>query len=517
MTTARTNVSKKPKTSKTLNASASTLAMREVDVLIIGAGPSGLSACIKLKEKGITDTVILDLASRIGGTWAMNDYPGLSCDVPSEMYSLGYAPNPNWSRTYAPQAEIRQYLENVAQQFDIVGHIHLNTTVTDARWDTPSQRWIISTGSGSGSGTVYSAKIFVPATGFIGEAKMPSFPGQEKFKGTIFHSGMWNHEHDLRGERVAVIGCGASAIQFLPVIQPQVKQLISFQRTPSWVLPKPDFAMPSAVSKLFGYAPTLQKLVREMALLGVEPSLPLFMRERVLRAATHPIGRFNINRSISDPEMRKKLTPEHTLGCKRPLFSNDWYAALAKPNVTVLFQGLSHITATGVVAEDGSEHKVDTIIFGTGYAVAEPAIYRIIKGADGRSLSATWHGEPRAYQGMAIHGFPNMFMMLGPNSHNVQGSVMWTAEQQAIYIASAVKRAFDNRISRFDVKKSVQDAFNNSIDKLLARMPIRPDVCQSYYLDAGGRNHFVWPEYGVVIKHKLLNFQITDYQVFAQD
>lgn len=508
-TTASAKASKTPKASKPSRAAAGQALVTAVDVLIIGAGPSGLSTCIKLKEQGITDTVILDLASRIGGTWAMNDYPGLSCDVPSEMYSLGYAPNPNWSRTYAPQAEIRQYLEDVAHQFNIVGHIRLNTTVTDARWDSTAQRWIISTHGGA----IYSAKIFVPATGFIGEAKMPSFPGQEKFKGTIFHSGMWNHEHDLHGERVAVIGCGASAIQFLPVIQPQVKQLISFQRTPSWVLPKPDFSMPSLVSKLFSYAPALQKLVRETALLGVEPSLPLFMRERVLRAITHPIGRFNINRSISDPEMRKKLTPDHTLGCKRPLFSNDWYAALAKPNVKVLFQGLSHITETGVVADDGSEHEVDTIIFGTGYAVAEPAIYRIIKGADGRSLSETWNGEPRAYQGMAIHGFPNMFMMLGPNSHNVQGSVMWTAEQQAIYIASAVKLAFNNRIGSFEVKKLVQDAFNSSIDKLLARMPIRPDVCQSYYLDEGGRNHFVWPEYGVVIKRRLHNFKITDYQV----
>ncbi len=481
-----------------------------VAVLIIGAGPSGISACIKLKEQGIRNVVILDAASRIGGTWALNDYPGLRCDVPSEMYSLGYAPNPNWSRTYAPQAEIQQYLEGVAHDFGIVPQIQLNTTVSDAHWDAKALRWIVTTSTGA----VYHAKVLVSATGFIGEAKMPSFPGQETFKGTIFHSGMWNHDHDLTGERVAVIGSGASAIQFLPAIQPKVAKLVSFQRTPSWVLPKPDFAMPKAVSRLFKHLPSVQRLVREGALLSLEPSLPIFLHERVLRAATHPIGLFNINRSIPDAAMREKLIPDHTLGCKRPMFSNEWYSALAQPNVEVVFQGLSHITENSVVADDGSSFEVDTIIFGTGYAVAEPAIYRIIKGADGRSLSELWQGKPRAYQGMAIHGFPNMFMMLGPNSNNVQGSVMWTAEQQSVYIARAIKAMFDVDAQQFQVKQAVQDEFNTRIDKLLARMPIRPDVCKSYYLDEAGRNQFVWPEFGLVIKHKLHHVQMADYDVY---
>lgn len=492
-------------TTKTANSILKTIA---VDVLIIGAGPSGLSTCIKLKEQGIHDTVILDLANRIGGTWALNDYPGLFCDVPSEMYSLGFSPNPNWSRTYAPQAEIQQYLENVAHQFKIVDHIKLNTKVTDARWDATKQRWLIST-----SDQLYSAKFFVPATGFIGEAKMPEFPGQDTFRGTMFHSGMWNHEYDLTGKRVAVIGSGASAIQFLPMIQPQVKELISFQRTPSWVLPKPDFAMPKVLNKLFKFAPVLQKTIRESALLSLEPSLPIFMNVSVLRAATHPLGLLNIRMNVPDKVMREKLTPDHTLGCKRPMFSNSWYAALAKPNVKVLFQGLKRITETGVVAEDGKEYPVDTIIFGTGYAVAEPAIYRIIKGADGRSLSDTWQGNPRAYMGVSIHGFPNMFMMLGPNSQNTVGSVMWTAEQQSIYISKAIKALQNNGTKVVDVKQTVQDKFNKDIDKRLKRMPVRADFCKSYYLDASGRNHIIWPEYGFVIKHKMSHFKPSDYDL----
>ncbi|ENX17467.1 hypothetical protein F895_00606 [Acinetobacter sp. CIP 64.2] len=336
-----------------------------VDVLIIGAGPSGLSTCIKLKQQGINNVVILDLASRIGGTWALNDYPGLFCDVPSEMYSLSFAPNPNWSRTYAPQAEIRQYLEDVAYKFDIVPQIQLGTEVVEARWDKALNRWMINTADGQS----YSAKFFVPATGFIGEAKMPSFPGQEQFKGTMFHSGKWNHEYDLTGKRVAVIGSGASAIQFLPAIQPQVGHLYSFQRTPSWVLPKPDFAVPNIVKKVFKKAPLLEKMIREGALWSLEPSLPVFMNIKIMEKL-HALGKLNINLSIKDPEMRRAITPTHTLGCKRPMFSNNWYDALVKPNVSVLFQGLSHITKNGVVGEDGKEIAVDTIIFGTGYAVA---------------------------------------------------------------------------------------------------------------------------------------------------
>ncbi|AWL28904.1 NAD(P)/FAD-dependent oxidoreductase [Acinetobacter defluvii] len=477
-----------------------------VDVLIIGAGPSGLSTCIKLNEQGIRNSIILDMASRIGGTWALNDYPGLFCDVPSEMYSLGYAPNPNWSRTYAPQAEIRDYLEGVATKFKILDQIKLNTEVTEAIWDESQKVWNIQTRDGQ----QYVAKFFVPATGFIGEAKMPSFPGQEKFKGIMFHSGKWNHAHDLTGEKVAVIGSGASAIQFLPAIQPKAGHIYSFQRTPSWVLPKPDFAVPQAVKILFKKLPLLEKTVRQSALWSLEPSLPVFMNEKLMQKL-QALGKLNINMSIKDADLRQKLTPDHTLGCKRPMFSNNWYSALAKSNVSVLFQGLSHITEHGVVGEDGQEIAVDTIIFGTGYAVAEPAIYQIIQGKNQKTLSEIWQRQPRAYMGMTIHGFPNMFMMLGPNSQNTVGSVMWTSEQQSIYISKTIQKLMDQGLQRIEVKQSVQDQFNRKIDQRLVKMPVRPDVCKSYYLDDAGRNHIIWPEFGFIIKRKLNQVNLKEY------
>lgn len=511
-----TDVPTRPATRKTGKATAPTTApraraaaapARAVDVLIIGAGPSGLSACIKLQEQGITDTVILDKATRIGGTWAVNDYPGLRCDVPSEIYSLGFAPKHDWSRTYAPQAEIRDYLEDVARRFGIVDRIRLGTEVTDARWQEQDQHWTVTTAAGER----WIARVLVSASGYIGEAKMPRFPGQDRFRGTIFHSGMWAHDHDLAGERVAVVGCGASAIQFLPAIQPLARQIISLQRTPTWVLPKADFEMPAAVSELFRRRPGLQRLLREAGFMGLEAVLPVFMSERLLRSLAHPLGLWNIRRSIKDPELRRKLTPDHLLGCKRPLLSNDWYEALAQPNVEVVFDGLDHITDTGIVTTGGQAFDVDTIIFGTGYAVAEPAIYSVLHGADGRSLSAHWQGRPRAYQGLSIHGFPNMFLMLGPNSHSVQGSVMWTSEYQAIYIAQAVRLMKEQGLARLEVQQGVQDEFNARIDKRLARMPIRADVCETYYLDAGGRNQFVWPDFGVTIKRRLTHFALSDY------
>lgn len=477
------------------------------DVVIIGAGPSGLSALIKLQEVGVRDAIILDRADRVGGTWALNDYPGLHCDIPSEMYSLGYAPNPNWSRMFAPQAEIQAYLEDVARTFNVMERIRLNTEVTGAVWDEDSSRWTLETAGG----TRYTAKVFIPATGFIGEARMPSFPGQDSFKGAMFHSGMWDHDHDVTGETVAVVGAGASAIQFLPAIQPHAGKIFSFQRTPQWVLPKPDAAVPERLKRLYRRVPGLHRRVRGLSLLCAEPLLPLFMREPLLRKLAHPLGRRNIHRAIKDPAMRKALTPDYTLGCKRPLLSSDWYRALAQPNVEVIFEGVERITETGVVATDGTEYAVDAIIFGTGYAVSDPKIYDLIRGADGRSLSEVWAGSPRAYQGMAIEGFPNMFMMLGPNSHSLVGSVMWTSEHQGIYIAQAVKTLLGKNIRRLEVRQEVQAAFNARIDRRLQKMPIRPDVCSSYYMDQTGRNRFVWPEWGVSIKRRLTHFQLTDY------
>lgn len=501
----------------------------ETQVLIVGAGPSGLSCLIKLKEAGVQGVQLVDKSTRIGGTWANNDYPGLSCDIPSEMYSLGYAPNPDWSRTYAPQAEIQQYLEKTAHDFAVVNDIRLETEVLDARWDEAKQQWRVTTQTLESQSdanntqsaqtdqvvqkTTYLTRFFVVATGFIGEPEMPPIVGKERFKGKLFHSAEWDYAHDLTNKSVAVIGSGASAVQFLPVIQPKVQTLYSFQRTPSWVLPKPDVAVPEALKAFYSRFPRLHKQVRKTALLAAEPILPLFKREKATRMLSHPLGLWNIYRSIKNQQLRKQLTPKHTLGCKRPLFSNNWYSALAQPNVNVVCHGVDAIDETGVVA-NGTHYAVDTIIFGTGYAVEDPVIYQRITGSQNQSLKECWQQQgPRAYQGMSIHGFPNMFMMLGPNSHSLVSSVMWTSEHQGMYIANAIQALTQQGHTRCEVKASVQREFNAALDKTLAQLPIRADVCKSYYLDSQGRNRFVWPDYGITIGKRLASVNWEDYEV----
>ncbi|MFC7449100.1 flavin-containing monooxygenase [Rhodococcus daqingensis] len=483
----------------------------DVDVLIVGAGVSGVSVLIKLAERGVTNALILDKAERIGGTWVANDYPGLRCDVPSELYSLGFAPNPGWARTYSSQDEIRDYIESVAHSFGVVDRIRLRTEMVSAVWDEPARRWRITTADG----TEITAKVFVPAAGIIGEAKMPRLPGQETFRGTVFHSGNWNHEHDLTGERVAVVGAGASAIQFLPAIQPAVGKLYSFQRAPSWVLSKPDFAMPRLVSRVFTRFPFVQRMIREAGFRGLEVMYPLMLHPRLLTTIVRPMQRSNMRRAIEDPELRRRLMPDHPFACKRPMLSNDWYPALAKPNVQVVFQGVERLTERGLVTTDGSEYEVDTVIFGTGYTAGDLAVTHIIRNGAGATINEVWNGSPRSYLGLAVHGFPNMFMMLAPNSQCHVQSVMWTSELQAGYVARAVKALLDGRVDRFEVKKSVHDGFVAAIDKRLERMPSQPKYCTTYFSDSTGRNHVVWPEWAFKIKRVLSRFAITDYDIGA--
>lgn len=482
---------------------------RTVDVLIIGAGVSGLSTVIKLKEAGIDDVLVLEKADRVGGTWVHNDYPGLTCDVPSELYQLGFAPNPSWSRTYAGQAEIRSYVEDVARRFNVMDRIQLKTEMTAADWDEDARCWIVETTTGDR----ISAKVFVPAPGFIGEAKMPSFPGNDLFGGTMFHSGQWQHDHDFSGERVAVVGSGASAIQFLPEIQPHVGRLFSFQRTPSWVLPKADYRTHPYVSKVFARFPVVQKMIRAVGFFAFEGFYPALLIPEQVSRLLRPMQRAHIERWISDPMTVEALMPDHVFACKRPMISNKWFRALAQPNVELVFQGIDRLTATGVVAADGTEYQVDTVIFGTGYTAGDLMINHLIRNGEGKTVTQVWDGSPRSYLGITISGFPNMFMMLAPNAQNHQLSVIRTSEMQAGYITDAVKQTIFQGVSRFEVKPAVQRAFNDTIDRRLSRMAMQPKYCSTYYSDSTGRNHIVWPEWGFNVKRRLRKFNPSDYEI----
>lgn len=481
-----------------------------ITTLIIGAGPSGLSAAYKLDQQGITDWLIVDRAARVGGTWATNDYPGLCCDVPSELYSLGFAPKSDWSRVFAPQAEIQRYLQDVAEQFGLMDRVQLETEVLGCDWDEGASCWAVQTSRGD-----YRARVLVAAPGFIGEPQWPALPGLSDFRGKLVHSAQWDHQHNFTAERIAIVGSGASAIQLLPQLQPKVQQLYSVQRTPAWVLPKPDFKMPSVVSQTFRRLPLAQKAIRQGALMATELNLPVFKRQWLLGALAHPIGRFNILRGIDDPRLRQQLTPNFPLGCKRPLLSNDWYPALAQPNVEVICAGVDAVTASGLTLSTGRQLAVDTIVLATGYAVSDPKIFRLIRGRQSRSISAVWGERPQATYGMLIPEFPNFFLMLGPNSHSVQGSVMVTSEWQAGYLAKAIAQLSNSEFAQFEIRPEVHADFNRRLDQQLGRLPIRADNCQSYYLDASGRNRFVWPESGWQIYRQLKQFRREDYYFSA--
>lgn len=397
----------------------------------------------------------------------------------------------------------------MAVKANVVDDIQFKAEVVDAVWDERSARWRVT----AADGTVFTAKVFVPAPGFIGEARMPKFPGMDVFEGTMFHSGAWNHDHELTGERVAVIGSGASAIQFLPEIQPKVAKLYSFQRTPSWVIPKPDFAIPAFVSSVFKNFPWAQKAIRAAGFFGLEALYPLMNHPELTTRIVSPLQRAVIALSIKDPQLREGLFPDHVFGCKRPMMSNNWYRALSKPNVAVILQGIDRLTEKGVVAADGTEYEVDTVIFGTGYTAGDLEIAHIVRNGDGVTLADVWKGSPRTYMGLTINGFPNMFLMLAPNSQSHLLSGMLAAELQAGYITSMISHVLRQGISRFEVKKATQDQFNADIDQRLDKFPMQPKYCNTYYSDSTGRNHIVWPEWGFKIKRRLRRFDAADYHM----
>ena len=351
-----------------------------VDIAIIGAGFSGLGLAVRLREQGVEDFVILERNADVGGTWWANTYPGCACDVPSHLYSFSFAPNPDWSRTYSPQPEIRAYLERVARERDLYRSIRLGTSVTGADWDDAAGRWALATSAGP-----LSARVLVAAPGPLTEPSLPDLPGLASFAGTTFHSARWDHGHDLRGERVAVIGTGASAIQLVPAIQPDVAQLHVFQRTAPWVMPHTARAIRSRERSFYRRVPAAQRAVRAGVYAGRELLVPGFTRRPGLLKVAEQLSRRHLRDQVADPELRARVTPDYAIGCKRILPSNRWYPALTEPNVELVTDAIREVTPGAIVTADGTERAVDTIIFGTGFRAAEIPIGHWIRGRGGRA------------------------------------------------------------------------------------------------------------------------------------
>jgi cation diffusion facilitator CzcD-associated flavoprotein CzcO len=482
---------------------------RHYDTLVIGAGFAGVGAAIKLEEAGFDDFAVLEKADRLGGTWRDNTYPGCGCDVPSSVYSFSFAQNPDWSRGFAEQPEIQAYLERTAHEHGVMERIQFGTEVLDATWSGDERRWHLSTTAGA-----YSARVVIAGAGPLHEPNLPDLPGLDRFEGTAFHSARWNHDHDLGGRRVAVIGTGSSAIQFVPEIQPHVEQLYLFQRTAPWVLPKFDRRVSEGEKALYRRFPLAQRALRGMLYNTLELVQLAQRRPRVMQRIQRVVLR-HMHSQVANPELRRALTPKFTLGCKRMLLSNTYYRSLTEPNAELVPHAVTEVREHSVVGADGVEREVDTIIFGTGFHVTDPPIAERVRGADGRSIADTWRGSPRAYLGTTVAGFPNFFLLIGPNLGNGHSSAIVLIEAQLRYILDALGTMRSRGAGTVDVRPDVQVAYNERVQAALAGTVWNAGGCKSYYLDKNGTNSTIYPWTTIDLRRRTARFRADDYVLGA--
>jgi cation diffusion facilitator CzcD-associated flavoprotein CzcO len=478
-----------------------------VSVAVIGTGFAGLGMAVRLKQMGIEDFVVLERAGDVGGTWRDNTYPGCQCDVPSHLYSFSFALNPGWSRTFSTQPEIWAYLRRCAEDFDVLSHVRFDSEVIAAEWDEAAGRWELETSHGS-----LTADVVVSGVGALSEPSIPALSGLERFQGTVFHSAQWDHEHDLAGERVAVVGTGASAVQFVPHIQPSVRSVAVFQRTAPWVMPHPDRPLSRREQRLYRALPFAQRLMRNAIYWARETFVIAFMHPRLM-ANGERVARRHMAKQVSDPGLRRKLTPRYRMGCKRVLLSNDWFPALQRDNVELVTDGIAEVRERSIVAADGTEREVDTIIFGTGFRVTDMPFAERVRGREGRTLAEEWQDGMQAHKGTTIAGFPNLFMLLGPNTGLGHNSVVFMIEAQITYVAEALRTLRERGARTLEVRREAQAASNAEIQRRLQGTVWNTGGCASWYLDPHGRNATIWPGFTWPFRRRTLRFDAAAYEL----
>ena len=473
-------------------------------MVIIGSGFAGLGAAIALQRAGFDDVTILERASGVGGVWRDNDYPGAACDVQSYLYSYSFAPNTRWTQMFSPQGEILDYLRQVADDFGVTPKVRLNCPVEHARWDADRSVWVLTTPKGP-----VEAEHMVVATGALADPVVPDIAGIEEFEGAVFHSSRWRHDVDLTGKRVAVIGTGASAIQFVPAIQPQVEQLTLFQRTAPWVMPRHDRPIRGIEKTAMRLLPPLHLLQRARLYAQRELTV-LGFRHPALMKGAEKTARQHLVEQVTDPELRRKLTPDYRLGCKRILISNTYLKALDASNADVVTSGVTSLTARGLVDGDGVHHEVDAVIFGTGFKTDGLPLTDRIVGSDGRSMAEVWGESPRAYLGTTVAGFPNAYLMHGPNIGLGHTSVITMFEAQSRYVVDAVRYSVKNDVS-IEPTLEAQEEFVQLVDGLTDGTVWTSGGCSSWYLDATGRNSNLWPGATIDYHRRTLRFRPDDH------
>jgi cation diffusion facilitator CzcD-associated flavoprotein CzcO len=478
-----------------------------VAVAIVGSGFGGLGMAIRLRQAGFDDFVILERADALGGTWRDNSYPGCQCDVPSHLYSFSFAPNPDWSRTFSPQQEIQGYLERCADRFDVRRSIRFGTELRAADWHGDDRRWHLKTSTGD-----ITADVLISATGGLADPSVPKLPGLETFQGVAFHSSRWDHSRDLTGRDVVVVGTGASAIQFVPEIAPLVRRLTLLQRTPPWVMGRRTRAFSARETRLYRRLPAVQRAVRAGIYWGREAFALAFLHPRLMRGAQNMALR-HLRSAIRDPALRAALTPSYAMGCKRVLQSDTYYPALTRDNVDVVTSPIREVRPAGVVTADGVEHPADTIVFGTGFHVTDMPIAERIRGRDGRSLAEVWQGSPQAYRGTTVTGFPNLFLLLGPNTGLGHTSVVFMIESQIAYVLSALRHLRRHGLATIEPSAAAQRGFVAAVDRRSAGTVWLSGGCRSWYLDSTGRNSTLWPGYTWRFRLRMRRFDPSAYEV----
>ncbi|MFJ9646677.1 flavin-containing monooxygenase [Streptomyces sp. NPDC101206] len=480
-----------------------------VRVAVIGSGFGGLGAAVRLRREGITDFVVLERADSVGGTWRDNSYPGCACDVPSHLYSFSFAPNPDWPRTFSGQPHIRAYLEHVADTFGLRPHIRLDSELLTARWDAAELRWELETSAGT-----LTADVVVSATGPLSDPKLPEIPGLAEFPGTAFHSARWDHGYDLRGKRVAVVGTGASAIQIVPAIAPEVERLTLFQRTAPWVMPRTDRAISTVERWLHRQLP-FTRAARRGLLWGIrELQVSAFTKRPNQLGLIESLAKANMARSIKDPALRAKLTPSYRIGCKRILLSSDYYPALARPDVDLVASGLKEIRGNVLVAADGTETEADAIVFGTGFHVTDMPIADRVVGAEGRTLADHWKDGMQALRGATAAGFPNWMTIIGPNTGLGNSSMILMIESQLNYMADYLRQldVLGGRVA-LAARPSAVHRWNRQVQARMERTVWNTGGCTSWYLDAQGRNTTVWPGTTGEFRRLTRTVDMSEYEV----
>jgi cation diffusion facilitator CzcD-associated flavoprotein CzcO len=464
---------------------ARVLAMGSRSVAVVGGGFGGVGAAVMLRRAGYHDVTVFERGERVGGVWHHNTYPGAACDVASHLYEFSFAPNPRWSRRYAPQAEIQAYLEDVARRHGVLDRIRTSTEVQRARWD--GAKWRLDTSAGA-----HEADVLLTACGQLSVPSVPPLPGLDAFAGPAFHTARWRHDVDLAGKRVAVIGTGCSAIQVVPAIQPIVAHVDVYQRSPGWTIPKGDFAYSPRAQRLFARVPALQRLDRAAIFAFMELGALAMTRHRWLLRPFRALGKRQIAKAIDDPELRRKVTPTDELGCKRLMLTDDWYPTLAKPNVSLVDDRIAEITPNGIRSADGTERAADVLVLATGFKTHGFVAPMEVVGAEGRTLAQAWADVPRAYLGLTVPGFPNMFLLYGPNTNGGTGSVIYTIEAGVNHVLAALAELDRTGARRIEVNRHAADEFHRELRTAL-KGTVWHTGCTNWYVDENGNDPNQWP------------------------